>query len=133
MPIEDSHVEWQLFVDGDDTLDELLVTLKRAADGDLNLRHSDPDWGGRGFRFWNDAMVGDVADSHPYETDRSLDFGTFPVIIDCESGYSPGKGAQTRLFVETLFELLRQRGARRLLLVSDLQVELRRFDIGRTS
>jgi hypothetical protein len=132
MAIEDSHVEWQLFVEGDYTLDELLVTLKRAAYGDLNLRPSDPDWGGRGFRFWNDAMVGDVADSHPYETDRSLDFGTFPVIIDFESGYSPGKGAQTMRFADNLFELLRKRGARRLLLVSDLQVELRRFDIGRT-
>jgi hypothetical protein len=131
MAVEDSHVEWQLFVEGDETLDQLVATLRGAADGALNLRPSDPQWGGRGFRFWNNAMVGDVADSHPYETDRSLDFGTFPVIIDLESGYSPGKGAQTRQFADKLFELLRQHGARRLLLVSDLQLELRRFELGR--
>jgi hypothetical protein len=122
MAIEkDGRIEWQLFIDGVPDLDAVLSAVKEAGEGELHSEPSRPDWGGKGFRIWTDYMVGDVTDGHPYETDGPLDYPSFRFLVDFESGRKPGRGHSTREFADRLFAQLRTRGARRMLMVDEVQ------------
>jgi len=89
------------------------------------------DWGASGVTLWNAAILADVVDGHDYETDGVLDFANFRFMVDLEDHRRPGDGREARGFAKRLFDLLQSGGARRLLLVDDLQGFVRDFDVDR--
>lgn len=129
--VDDSHVEWQLFIDGPFSLDAIVSAACAAVGQDVNTRPFTTDWGTPGFTLWNAALLADVINGHDYETDGALDFGNFRFMVDLEDHRRPGDGREARHFAAALFDQLRSSGARRLLLVEDLQGLVRDFDVNR--
>ncbi len=128
---DDSHIEWQLFVDGPASLEDVVGSARAAFEGDFNFEPFIPYWKAPGYRLWNQAMLVDVVDGHPYETDGKLDFDNFRFLVDLEDQRRPGDGQVARRFAHSLFDRLRSAGAHRLLLVSDLQGLVRDYDTSR--
>ncbi len=131
MAIDDAHIEWQLFIDGPFSLDTLVAAALEAAPSAVDSRPFTTDWGSHGVRIWNAAMLADVIDGHDYELDGVLDFANFRFMVDLEDYRGPGDSHFARRFAVTLFDGLRSKGARRLLLVDDLQGFVRDFDASR--
>ncbi len=125
---DDRHIEWQLFIDGPFSLEALVAAAQEAAPSAVDSRPITTDWGTQGVRIWNAAMLADLVDGHDYELDGSLDFANFRFMVDLEDYRRPGDGRSARLFALSLFDDLRSKGARRLLLVDDLQGFVRDFD-----
>ena len=128
---DDTHIEWQLFIDGPFTLDDIVSAAREAAGPDITTRPFTTDWGTPGFTLWNAAMLADVIDGHAYETDGALDFENFHFMVDLEDHRRPGDGREARRFAAALFDHLQSHGARRLLLVDELQGFVRDFDVSR--
>lgn len=128
---DDSHIEWQPFIDGPFSLDAVVAAAREAALSGVDSRPFTTDWGTEGVSLWNAAMLADVIDGHDYELDGVLDFASFRFMVDLEDYRRPGDGRLARRFAANLFDNLRSKGARRLLMVDDLQDFVRDFDASR--
>lgn len=128
---DDSHIEWQLFIDGPFSLDALVAASREAAVSRVDSRAFTTAWGAQAVTIWTAGILADIIDGHDYESDGILDFASFRFMVDLEDHRRPGDGRLARRFAATLFDDLRSQGARRLLLVDDLQGFVRDFDVSR--